>query len=329
MRTPIALVSAVVGFVGSTGALAAVGLALAGCRGGAAPTTADAGVSAAAEAAVAPAESARVPAADAARSSEQPPLPCRAIALEGRVSIEPSGDADGGVKPAELALQGDVPPGWLVLSEGTRLVVKDPRTARETTFHGPARVRACVGGSEEVWVTQGAFESAPGAGEVPGAEEWVVTPQAIVRYAAAKVRVDVRPASTTATMVAGVAFLWPPQRGPMSEGWQRLGSGEARVGPAVGPSGGASAPLQRCVSLARRAQELAAGLLAAVGGAPDAGTVAEQVTTRRLARAACAVAKLRFEDTRGSAGGGSADWAAPLAEAEAAWRTLPIAPVSR
>ncbi len=329
MLTRIALFSV------SARSVSAVGwtcLALAGCRGRAAPETVDAGVSVAAEAAVAPAEGAHAPEADAARSSAPPPLPCRAIALEGRVSIEPSGDAEAGAKPAELALQGDVPPGWLVLSEGTRLVVKDPRTARETTFHGPARLRACVGGSEEVWLAQGSFESAPGAGEVPGAEEWVVTPQATVRYAAAKVRVDVRPAGTTATMVAGVAFLWPPQKGPISEGWQRLGSGEARVAAGAGPSGGGRASLERCVSLARRAQELAAGLLSAVGGSPDAGAVAEQVTTRRLARAACAVAKLRLEDAHGGAGGASADWAAPLAEvaeAEAAWRTLPIAPVSR
>lgn len=286
---------------------------------------------------MAPAEGPRSPAADAGRNAEQPPLPCRAIALEGRVSIEqqqqpqpqPPGDADAGAKAAELALQGDVPAGWLVLSDGTRLVVKDPRTARETTFHGPARVRACVGGSEEAWLTQGSFESAPGAGEMPGAEEWVVTPHAAVRYAAAKVRVDVRPAGTTATMVAGVAFAWPPQKGPISEGWQRLASGEARLGPPAGPSGAAKASLQRCVSLARRAQELAAGLLSAVGGAPDAGAVAEQVTTRRLARAACAVARLELEDAHVGAGGAVADWAAPLAEAEAAWRTLPLAPVSR
>lgn len=277
----------------------------------------------------APAASPAAGPGDAVHASPALVLPCRAIALDGRVEAEPVVDGGEGVTPLALALQGDVPPGWLALADGSRLVVKDPRTARETTFQGPARVRDCVGGVEEAWLARGSFESTPGAGEAPGSEEWVVTPHAVVRYAAAKVRVDVRPTGTTATIGAGVAFVWPPQ-GPqgkraLAEGWQRLNGGEqARVAAPLPESARAGQAVERCAALAARSKELAAGLFAAVAGASDAGAVAEQVTTRRLARAACSVARVDLEDYVG--GGGVLT--AKLAEAEAAWRALPLAPVS-
>ncbi len=43
-------------------------------------------------------------------------------------------------------------------------------------------MRACVSGEEEMWMTTGTFTSVIGAGESPGSEVWVVTPQAVVRY---------------------------------------------------------------------------------------------------------------------------------------------------
>ena len=42
------------------------------------------------------------------------------------------------------------------------VVAKDPRTTRETSFRGPARVRPCDDASEESWVASGQFESAVG-----------------------------------------------------------------------------------------------------------------------------------------------------------------------
>jgi hypothetical protein len=316
-------------------------LALAGCRGQPAQRM-DAGDT------VPPAAPAASPAsrpADAMHPPEALVLPCRAIALDGRVEAEPLVDGSAGLAPLALALQGDVPAGWLALADGSRLVAKDPRTARETTFHGPARVRDCLGGAEEAWLARGSFESTPGAGEAPGSEEWVVTPHAVVRYAAAKVRVDVRPTGTTATIGAGVAFLWPPQdKGHLAEGWQRLNGGEqARVAAPLPASARPRQAVERCAVLATRSKELAAGLFAAVAGTSDAGSVAEQVTTRRLARAACSVARVDLEvlgegadagggsaadASGGGAGGAGAAWAARLAEAEAAWRALPLAPVS-
>lgn len=249
--------------------------------------------------------------------------PCRIIGLSGQAA----GDAGA------LALQGDVPRGWIGLSEGGHLVGKDPRTARETTFDGPGRLRDCVGSAEEAWVAEGAFESSAGAGEAPGAEQWVVTPHAVVRYASAKVRLRVRPTGTTVTMVAGVAFAWPPaahpsDAGALEEGWQRLGAGSTQVG----PTGGTGDAVARCADLARRTQDLTAALFFGDGGAPTGTTVTDQVTTRRLARAACAIAHLRVETEAPSAAahGGPLGAGAPndklgaaLEQADVAWRSLP------
>jgi hypothetical protein len=249
-------------------------------------------------------------------------LPCRIIALDGKVALE--GDLDAG-HAGLLAAEQPLPQGWLVLGEGVRLVGKDPRTTRETTFLGPGRARDCVGGAEEAWVAQGSFESTGGAGEAPGAEEWVVTPNAVLRYASAKLRVGVRAASTTVTMVAGVAFIWPPARadaGSLDEGWQRLGAGETTAAPREG----LGQAVDHCVDLAGRARNLTAALFSTGGGAPSGATVTDQVTTRRLARAACALAELRAESftpagTPSADGGG---WASRLAAADAAWRSLPL-----
>ena len=135
-----------------------------------------------------------------------------------------------GVTP--LLLQGLAPTdAWLELAKGSRVVAKDPRTARETTFRGPARVRACVGYSEESWVASGHFESAVGAGETPGAEEWVATPFGVVRYTAARLSVDVGAHDADVVVESGQAFAWgtPGDAGAADEGWTRLSVGKFKL----------------------------------------------------------------------------------------------------
>lgn len=249
-------------------------------------------------------------------------LPCRAIAVDGEASLGP--DVDAGT----LRVDQTFPDHWVTLGEKARLVGKDPRTSRETTFFGPARLRDCVGATEEAWLARGAFESTAGAGEAPGAEEWVVTPQAVVRYGAAKLRVGVHPTGTTVTLVAGAAFLWPPQpgvdAGTGDEGWERLPAGDTTV-PSPGRTPAIGRAVERCTALASRARELTAGLFSRDSGAAGPAAVAEQVTTRRLARAACAVASLEVQSApAGHDDARPGDWTARLAEADAAWRALPI-----
>jgi hypothetical protein len=261
-------------------------------------------------------------AATPSRASLEAHLPCRAIAADGDVHAE--SDA-GAAKVANLA---EIPAeGWLSLSDGARLVAKDPRTTRETTFLGPGRVRACVDRREESWIASGSFESVVGAGETPGAEEWVVTAQAVVRYAAARLRVDMAPKGTHLRLANGVAFLWPPQGDATSEGWQRVTAPEVAIdGPPGADPAAAGAAVDRCVSLSERSRTLAKALLSPADSGPAGGSVAaEQVTARRLARAACAVAALRVDALSTGDSGRKLGLSAKVLEAETAWRSLPVA----
>jgi len=261
-----------------------------------------------------------------------PRLACRAIEVAGDVHME--GWGDGGTFP--LLLQGLVPEqGWLALAAGARFTAKDPRTTRETAFRGPGRAHACVQYSEESWVAAGGFDSAVGAGEAPGNEEWVVTPLGVVRYNAAKLSVDVRQKDVTTAVGGGTAFVWPaddtrprgqdggaPARG--EDGWLRVDGGALVLSPTATPVvavDAARAAVGRCVALGKDAHDLTTALMA--GGA-DASTVMQQVTTRRVARAACAVAGLRVEALPPS--DAATALIKPLAEGNAGWNALPSPP---
>jgi hypothetical protein len=251
-------------------------------------------------------------------------LPCRVIAADGDVQIEPGADA-GAMRLTNLS---EIPAeAWLLLAQGARLVAKDPRTTRETTFLGPGRVRACVNRAEESWVSTGSFESVGGAGESPGAEEWVVTPQTVVRYAAARLHVDAGPQGTRVTLANGAAFLWPPQGEAVSEGWQRVSAAETTIaGPPRADSNATASAVERCSALAGRSRELARALLVPPDGGPSGGNVAaEQVTARRLARAACALAALRVDALAGGENARKVGLSAKVAAAETSWRALPLA----
>jgi hypothetical protein len=270
-------------------------------------------------------------------------LACRAIAVDGDVHLEVP--AEAGLVP--LLIEGLVPTeGWLALAKGAKFVAKDPRTTRETTFRGaPGRARACVGYGEESWIAAGGFDSTMGSGEAPGQEEWVVTPLGVVRYAAATLSVDVRPKDESIAVTNGVAFLWAgddariratPVRGGATDGgattknaspardetdgWIRLENASLSLSPAAGPPDtldAAHAAVEKCSSLGKIAHDLTSTLMA--GGA-DAAVITQQVTTRRLARAACDVAGLRIgalPPSEATLGLGKS-----LAEANTAWTTI-------
>jgi len=80
----------------------------------------------------------------------------------------------------------------------------------------------------------------------------------------------------------------------------------------------AKAAVATCASLGKAAHDMSAILLA--GGA-DAGTIISQVSTRRMARAACAVAGLRMGALSPSPTLAPLD--AQLAEGAAGWNSLP------
>jgi hypothetical protein len=225
--------------------------------------------------------------------------------VDGEVHFAPpvvSVVGDAGAVP--LMPQGLLPVDqWVELGPGARFVAKDPRTTRETTFRGPGRARACVDADEESWIAAGAFDSAVGAGETPGAEEWVATPLALLRYGAAKVTVDVPPGGAkgeTVKVAAGLVYVWVADdaKGRLlgEEGGARaLAALTAEASPGAGhhadtPEAAAERALTKCSTLAQTSRDQAALVLR--GGA-DASFITNQVTTRRLAHAACSVASVR------------------------------------
>jgi hypothetical protein len=182
---------------------------------------------------------------------------------------------------------------------------------------------------EESWVVSGSFESSVGAGEAPGNEEWVVTPSGIVRYTAAQVMVEVKPHEADVTLANGTAFAWQASAAPgdagsapgdggraADEGWIRLPPGRTKLGAAHDEP--ASATLDRCVALSATARTLATEVM--TPGGASASLITQQVTTRRLARAACAVATLRVNALPPA---DAAPLLHPLADANAAWSGLP------
>jgi hypothetical protein len=204
---------------------------------------------------------------------------------------------------------------WLQLSDRARLVSKDPRTTREITLVGPALAQVCVASREEAWLVSGGFESSTGTGEAPGAEQWVATPIAVVRYGAARLRLDVSATQVALRLNSGEAFVWAPadarvergggaarsaDAGAASEaGWQRLDEGTAKVlligsRPA---QQSASAATDQCERSAQRASGLARVVLSQDAGSDGAASlgqaIAAQVIARRAARAACGLAAVR------------------------------------
>jgi hypothetical protein len=285
------------------------------------------------------------PSASPGASVHRPPRPkphllCRLIEGVGDARLENGSEAG-----VPLLVQGPVMSGWIDLPAGGRFVAKDAQTTRETTFRGPGRVKACVLLEEESWIASGGFDSTVGAGESPGAEEWVVTPLGVVRYAAARLSVDVGARDAHVAVASGGAFLWTPSdavarggAGPAGhpagteDGWLRADPGAFVLAstPSAPPPlslEGARAAVTACATLGQSAHDLTSQLMA--GGA-DAGTVMAQVSTRRLARAACAVAGLRLGalPATPTLAAQLAPLSAQLAAGSAGWNSVPEAPAS-
>lgn len=244
-----------------------------------------------------------------------PPKPCRAIAVAG--IVRPDADAGAPLHPGETL--GDA---LLSLGEGGAITAKDPTSARETTLDGPGLGRLCVANDAEAWVVRGGFSSVPGAGEAPGAEQWVVTPFGALRYAVALLKVTVAKDATTVRIIHGAAWAlakvtfaadagaMPAAGAPHADpaGWTLIPEGTTAT---LSPDGDAKARVERCAAAAKDARALGATILS-----PDAN-VAEltpkHVEARRKARALCAIALVSAEaaasaDLRAKARAADADW---------------------
>ncbi len=245
----------------------------------------------------------------------EPSAPCLAATVVGSVDVVPLVGAarDGG--GVALVVSTAVPDeAWLDVGKNSRLTARDALSTRETMYLGPGRFRPCVGHEEEAWVERGRFESVGGAGERPGGEEWVETPLGSGRYDVAKWTLTVAEHAVEVRVASGTGYFWPAEGvtthffaeaggAPTlnDQGWVRIDGAEGAtvtVTASVLTDEGAGAALDRCISAATDAKNLAASL-----GEPDAslGDLAPRhVVARRLAHAACGVAYLRIESLRPS-----------------------------
>jgi hypothetical protein len=187
----------------------------------------------------------------------------------------------------------DVAAGWVTLAAADTLTVTLPRTTRELAFPGPGVLEPCIG-SDEAWLLRGRFQGTPGAGESPGAEQWVVTPFGVVRYGSAIIEVSVDERAVRASLKGGSATILPEG----ATTWERLDTAAPRVvtGTPLG-KGATAAAADRCAKASSAAKELEdAVLLPDATAAPTFGDLAMRANDARvLARAACAVAKLRAD----------------------------------
>ena len=186
---------------------------------------------------------------------------------------------------------------WFEVGAKGKVTIKWTSSGREITVVGPARVRACEAGEEEVVVARGTVTTSVGAGARPGADVWLATPLGLLRWGDASLRVDTTPLADHVRIAAEI--------------------GSIGVDPAEGVSGcpkavqgGMKCELVRLSGAAKKQVTAAylrhvcqknadeAGLAGASvlrpAGAPDAGTLGERtahhIEARQKARGACLVA---------------------------------------
>jgi hypothetical protein len=222
-------------------------------------------------------------------SSAQPPheartTVCRVISATGSIHR----DSDAGIAPNDVLGEG-----YATLTVGSRMAVKNGSTTREAIFEGPGEVRGCVGGDEEMWVTGGTFKSVTGAGETPGAEVWVVTPQGVVRYGSgAQLNMLIGPNKAELKVTAGSARVFPVDASTNlahdagTDGWYPVSgttitlTSKQSAGQLVGA----------CEQAAKSAHDLAVAIETHDASLTDAAP--RHVALRQQAHAVCAVAEL-------------------------------------
>jgi hypothetical protein len=223
------------------------------------------------------------PAASVSVPSQPRTTICRAISASGTIRR----DSDAGLVANDV--MGD---DFVNLAMGAHLAVKNGTTTREALFDGPADIRTCVGGNEEMWMSFGTFKSVLGAGETPGAEVWLVMPEGVVRYGSgAQLTVTATPSRADIKLMSGNAFAFEADAGSMhdagTDGWYAIPLG-VPVTLMAKQSGGQIVGI--CEQAAKAARDLAISI-----GTQDASlaeAAPKHVMLRQKAHAICAVAEL-------------------------------------
>jgi hypothetical protein len=207
--------------------------------------------------------------------------------------------------------------GWLDLTAGTSIAVKNATTAREVVLRGPAHVLPCDHGEERFLLSSGGIETSTWAGARPGAEVLVATPLGAIRYGDAKLEIAVDADSLSVAANIGEAWVLPAGAGAREE---KVTTGKTLKKRGVHPD--VKAIVVECEKRAADAETLARAVLVPGHGAAPLGVRAsEHVRARQAARATCAIAAAAVVTAKTPAE--RDELGKRVSYADARWRSVP------
>ncbi|HMJ15961.1 MAG TPA: hypothetical protein VK524_31310 [Polyangiaceae bacterium] len=236
---------------------------------------------------------------------------CRIIALEGEIEL------GGGKLKQGSWVDGQ---SFMTLSDAARVVVKHPSSARELTVTGPARVRLCAQGEEEVVLSKGTLRTTAGPGARPGAQVLVFTPLGWLRYGDADLEARVTERTVQVQVRAGDAWM-EPAFGATRQGPDHVrprAKAALRLGRVATPQAAVTA-CQEAAQAAARAAEIV--LAAGQSPASLGQRAADQLRARQTARALCGSALAVLGNARDATP--AKDLEERLKEADALWQKVP------
>lgn len=231
----------------------------------------------------------RALASASARASVSGPLPaapsasvvaptCRALRVTGEAKLGEAPLATG------AALDGS---DWVSLAPGAKLTLKHTQSGRELSVAGPALLRACRRGREQLLLARGSVVATAGIGSRPGAEVLIATPLAAVRYADAEFRLDLDEKRLSIEVRVGsvdVEAFPPPKKSPKSP----LKARDKLSLPVDEPD--PARLIADCKVAAERAEASAQRVADNAAPEPLGERAQVHVKARKLARASCTVA---------------------------------------
>jgi hypothetical protein len=201
---------------------------------------------------------------------------------------------------------------WFELAADASVAIRHGPSSREFELRGPGRALPCRAGLEQVLLSEGSFESSPGAGVRPGAEMWVATPFVALRYGDASLTMRARAKDLSVRIVQGRAAseadgssTTETLDAPGEKRWTRWLPASERA--------------RSCEAFAEAARKSAEELLASTS---ELGKLAAaQLEQRRRARAQCLIAETALERLPNTAE--KARLTDQVERANRLWQTIP------
>ncbi len=254
-------------------------LALGACSKGesrGAPGSSGAPAKTASAAAVASDSGASAPSAEPPRATAAKPA-CRVLRVAGAAKLGDVALEDGAL------LDGSE---WVSLGAGASLSLKHTQSGRELMVAGPAMLRPCRRGREQVLVAKGTVTVGAGMGARPGAEVLLATPVGAARYGDADFTLALDEKALRVTVRAGEVELEgvlpdKPLKSPLrAKDKLQVPLGKPDV----------QALLSRCQELAQAAEKTALSVADRSSREPLGHRARSNVVARKAARLSCAIA---------------------------------------